>query len=113
MALAILEALDIAGANLRFHIDTGTNQYYQLKIGRDLQRRDGLDWVDSVYFSTPVRVNKSGGDLFKSSQELKIAIPAIRPDKGIAYAQLFSFKTPEGKSPAFSRVVKIHPGLGI
>ncbi len=113
MALAILEALDIVGPNLLFHIDTGTNRYYQLKIGRDVHRRDGLDWVDGVYFTTPVHVNRSGGDLFNSSQELTIAVPAARLEKGIAYAQLFSFKTTEGKSPAFSRVVKVHPGLGI
>ena len=113
MALAILEALDIAGTNLRLHVDTGTNRYYQLKIGRSVQRRDGLDWVDDVYFTTPVRVNRSGGDLFNSSQEVALSVPATPLDEGIAYVQLFTFKTPEGKSPAFSRVVKIHPGLGI
>ena len=113
MALAILDALDFVGANLRFQIDIGTNRYFQLKIGRGVQRRDGLDWVDEVYFTTPVRANRSDGDLFNSSQELTIAVPATRLDKGIAYAQLFTYKTPEGKSPAFSSVVNIHPGLHI
>ena len=88
MALAILELLAFEKAYVRFNIDTGTNRYYQLKIGRNVQRKYGIDWVDNVFFSTPVGTND-------------------------AYVQLFSFKTAQGKSPAFSRVVKVPVGSGI
>lgn len=111
MALAILELLAFEKGNVRFNIDTGTNRYYQLKIGRNVQRKYGIDWVDDVFFSTPVRTNDAGGGLLSSSKD--IVLPVTRFDKENAYVQLFSFKTAEGKSPAFSSVVKVPMGMGV
>lgn len=110
MALAILELVDFEPAQVRFNIDTGTNRYYQLKIGRNVRRKSGIDWVDEVFFSTPVSLNEVGGSLFNSSKD--ISLPIKRFDKEKAYVQLFSFKTPGGKSPAFSRVLQVPGGLG-
>lgn len=110
MALAILELLASEKANVRFKIDTGTNRYYRLKIGRGVRRKNGIDWVDDIFFSTPVGTNDAAGDLLNSSKD--ISIPATSFDKGNAYVQLFSFKNAEGKSPAFSRVVKVPMGSG-
>jgi hypothetical protein len=105
MALAILELLAFDGANVRFRIDTGTNKYYLLKAGKRVERRNGIDWVDEIFLKTRIARNEAGGDLFNSSKE--IAIPATRLGAGHAYVQLFSFKTPDGKSPAFSRVINV------
>ena len=110
MALAILELLAFEKAYVRFNIDTGTNRYYQLKIGRNVQRKYGIDWVDDVFFSTPVGTNDAGGNPLSSSKD--ISIPVTRFNKENAYVQLFSFKTAQGKSPAFSRVVKVPVGAG-
>jgi hypothetical protein len=111
MALAILELLAVEKAYVRFNIDTGTNKYYQLKIGRNVRRKYGIDWVDEVVSSTPVGINEAGGNVLHSSKD--VSIPVTRFDKGNAYVQLFSFKTAEGKSPAFSRVVRVPMGFGV
>ena len=105
MALAILELLEFDGANVRFRIDTGTNKYYQLKAGKSVRRSNGIDWVDEIFLKTRMATNDAGRGLFDSSKE--IAVPTARLGSGHAYVQLFSFKTPDGKSPAFSRAVKV------
>ena len=107
MALAILELLDSDDARVKFRIDTGTNRYYQLKIGRGVTQRQGIDWIDGVAGGTAIRANESGGSLLNSSRE--ISVPARTFDNGNAYVQLFTYKTPEGKSPAFSRVIRAGP----
>jgi hypothetical protein len=111
MALAILELIELGEANARFKIDTGTNRYYQLKIGSSVQNRYGIDWVDEITYATRMVANRAGGELLGSARE--ITIPAARFDQGNAYAQLFSFKNTDGKSPAFSRVIKMPRGLHI
>jgi len=110
MALAILELLAFDNGNIRFKIDTGSNRYYQLRFGKAVQPRFGLDWVDDVTYATPMALNEAGGELFNSSKE--ISLPAARLDRGHVYAQLFSFKDTQGKSPAFSPVLKVPVGSG-
>jgi hypothetical protein len=110
MALAILELLALEEGNVKFNIDTGTNRYYQLKIGRSVQRKYGIDWIDEVFFATPVVANEAGGGLLNSAKD--ISIPAARFDPGKSYVQLFTFKTAQGKSPAFSPVLKVPMGSG-
>src|SRR5437016_2071265 len=105
MALAILDPLAFEKGIVRFSVDTGTNRYYRLKIGRSIEPRSGIDWVNDVYYTTPLAVNDAGGELLSTAKE--ISVPRARFDGGVAFVQLLSFKTPEGKSPAFSRVVKI------
>ena len=109
MALAILELLTFDKAGAKFNIDTGTNKYYKLKIGRNTQQKSGVDWVDDVYFSTPVSINEASGSLLNSTKD--ISVPFSRFEKGNAYVQLFSFKTAEGKSPAFSQIVEVPMGV--
>jgi hypothetical protein len=111
MALAILELPAIDQNTVRFTIDTGTNRYYQLKIGRNLQQKSGIDWLDEVYFVTPMRVNDAGGSLWNSSKQ--VSIPTRHFDQGKVYVQLSSFKTPQGRSPALSRVIRVPIGLTI
>jgi hypothetical protein len=111
MALAILELLEFDNTNVRFQIDTGTNRYYQLKIGHSVERKHGIDWVEEIFFTTPIAVNEAGGSLLNSSKE--ISVPASRFGQGKVHVQLFSFKTAEGKAPAFSRVVRVPLGVGL
>lgn len=110
MALAILDELGIDGDQVRFRIDTGTNRYYQLRVGRGVGTRDGFDWLEDVYFTTPVSENELGGSLLNSSKE--ISLPLAKFDRGQAYVQLYSYKDRQGKSPAFSRVVRLFMGVG-
>lgn len=108
MALAILELLDFDRARLRFRIDTGTSRFYRLSVGRAVERRQGIDRVEQVGFDTEMSVNEAGGGLFNSAKE--VSVPALRFDGGKVYAQLFSFKTAEGRSPTFSSVVRVPLG---
>ena len=110
MALAILELSGVGRGGARFQIDTGTNKYYRLKVGRSIERRNGINWVGELLYATKMGVNEAGGELLNSSTE--ISIPIDRIQQGHAYVQLFTFKTPEGRSPAFSRVVKLPVGSG-
>src|SRR5713226_2301192 len=109
MALAILELVGFEGPKVRFNIDTGTNKYYRLKVGRNVQHKGGIDWIDDVTSSTPLGINDAGGVLLKSSRD--VSMPASYFDKDNAYVQLFSFKTAAGKAPAFSRVLHIPVGF--
>src|SRR5262245_5222937 len=109
MALALLDLVGWERGRLRLTIDTGTSRYYQIKVGRSAGQRDGFDWVDEVYLTTPIKSNDAGGGLFKTSKD--IAIPAPRFDHGDVYAQLVSYKTPDGKSPGYSRILKV-PSAG-
>jgi hypothetical protein len=105
MALALLDPVGSGPRGARFRIDTGTNRYYRLKVGRAKQRRGGLEWIDEVTYSTPVATNRAGGDLLGSAAN--VVIPARYFEGGHSYVQLFTFKTPDGKSPAFSPVVLV------
>jgi hypothetical protein len=110
MALAILDLIGFENGNVQLNIDTGTSRYYRLRIGESVEKRQGIDWVEEVVFTTPMMTNEVGGRLLNSSKT--ISIPATRFKPGHSYVQLFSFKDAQGKSPAFSSVLKVPVGSG-
>lgn len=105
MALAILELQAVDAGAARFRIDTGSNRFYQLKLGRGLTQRLQMDWVDDVYLTTPLETNPAAGNLIDSRTQTALPLSAI--DKGKAFVQLFTFKSADGTSPSFSEVVAI------
>ena len=107
MALAWLNVLDVSRDALRFAIDTGTSRYYQLRVGRARSLREGVDWVDGVYLTTPIKPNDAAGSLLPATRQ--ITVPASRLGQGESYVQLVTYKAPDGRGPAFSDVVKV-PG---
>lgn len=109
MALAILELITWENGKARFRMDTGTNTLYQVKMGREVRSNQGMDWVDNVFFASPMKPNEAGGNLFDSSLEIVVPVPPF--DERKIYVQLFSFKNSQGKSPAFSRIITLHKGL--
>ena len=109
MALAILDLLTAESGQVKFGIDTGTNKFYYLKIGKSVSEREGLSWVDEVTFKTPLRINENSENLFNSAKE--ISVPAGYFNDKSCYIQLFSFKNKDGKSPAFSGVKKVPVGF--
>ena len=108
MALALLEPIGFDRPNLTFRVDTGTNRYFQLKLGRRVERRQGIDWVDDVITTTPLALNRQGGSMLDTAAE--VAVPAPRADGRRLYAQLFSYRDRDGRAPAFSGVVAIPVG---
>ena len=111
MALAILEFLAIDNKAAKFRIDTGTNGFYYLKVGKAISEGDGIKWVDDVTSKTPLSRNQKSGAMLSSSTE--ISVPSNLFNRDSCYAQLFSFKNTEGKSPAFSKVIKVPVALKI
>jgi len=111
MALAILEFAAINSKQAKFRIDTGTNEYYYLKIGKAIGERNGMRWVDDVSSKTPLSKNQKSGALLDSG--IEISVPAGSFTREDCYVQLFSFKNSEGKSPAFSKVIKVPVALNI
>ena len=109
MALALLDLVGLEDSGLRFRIDTGTNRYYQLKVGRELRDRSGIEWIDGVVFQTPVTPNPAGGGLLDTATE--VSVPPVELRRGRGYAQLFSFRTSKGGAPAFSPVVRLDHAL--
>lgn len=105
MALAILQLLDFNRDAVKFNIDTGTNRYYQLRIGRSVQRTGGMEWVDDVVYTSPTQTNPDGGNLFHAAHEIGLSARHV-PD-GESYVQMFSFKDPGGQSTTFSDVVPL------
>lgn len=112
MALAWMKPLDIGRDALRIAVDTGTNRYFQLRVGRARSTRQGLDWVDEVYLTTPITRNDAGGSLLPATRE--VMVPAAQLEPGESYVQLVSYKAPDGHGPAFSDVVAVEgePRLG-
>src|SRR5215203_3560038 len=109
MALAILEFITSEKSQVKFNIDTGTNEFYYLKIGTSERERSGIKWVDGITAKTSLQKNENSKNLFNSSKD--ISIPSKLFNNESCYVQLFSFKNKEGKSPAFSSVLKIPIGL--
>jgi hypothetical protein len=107
MALAWLNVLDVGRDGLHVAIDTGTSRYYQFKVGRARSTREGLDWVDGVYLTTPIKPNEAGGSLLPATRE--VTLPSSRLAPGDSYVQLVTYKAPDGSGPAFSEVAVV-PG---
>jgi hypothetical protein len=105
MALAILDPVDFGRAGARFAIDTGTNRIFLLKVGRSFRNKSGIDWIDDVTYATAPAINDNGGSLLRSRKE--VVLPASCFANGGRFVQLFTFKAPDHRSPAFSKVVEI------
>jgi hypothetical protein len=105
MALAILDLLDFDEKGLRFSVDTGTNRDYEIKFGRSLSEKAGIQFVEEIFYITPLRRNPSGGDLLSSACEFLVESGRLG-EKG--YAQLFTYK--DGRRAAtFSDPVELPP----
>jgi hypothetical protein len=105
MALAILKFLTIEKNRAKFRIDTGTNKFYYLKIGKTVSERGGITWVDSITEKTPIEENDKSNTLINTAKEISVRGDLFNRED--CYVQLFSFKNKEGKSPAFSKVIKV------
>jgi hypothetical protein len=105
MALAILDLVDFDEKGVRFSVDTGTNRDYEIKFGRSLSERAGIQFVDEIFYTTPLRRNPSGGDLLASACEVVVEAERLG-EKG--HAQLFTYK--DGRRAAtFSDPVELPP----
>lgn len=105
MALAVLDFIGFEHGRAKFTVDTGTNTFYSFRIGKTFFESGGDKWVDDVSHRTPVQAIAAGGSAFNTSRE--VALPAALFSRENCYVQLFSYKNREGKSPSFSRVIRL------
>lgn len=108
MALAILTLDGIENDSVRFGVDTGTNPWFQIRVGRGVKESVGVRFVDDVVTSTPLSRNPSAGNLIDSRTSALLSLTGL--ERGRKYAQLFSFKTPEGRAPSFSELLELGGG---
>ncbi len=109
MALALIDFIEFDKNRARFNIDTGTNNFYKLKIGKSKTEVSGVKWVDEIIHATPLKNFNQAANLLNTNRE--IALPANYFNNNGIYVQLFSFKNQMGKSPAFSRIVTMPANL--
>ena len=75
MALATLELVELSDAAARFRLDTGTNRYFTIRIGRTATERAGYRWVDDVILETPLRPSPRGGEMLATATEVTVPVP--------------------------------------
>lgn len=107
MALALLDLVDFDEGGYDLAVDTGTNTQYEIRLGDEVGRRAGLDVVDGVFQSLPLRRAEGAGDPLAPPETVRITLP---PRDGALFAQLYTSK-PGKRSPAISAVVEL-PRLG-
>ncbi len=105
MALAFLTYRGPSDGNLMFEADIGTNDFFQVNVGRTIRRHGGLQILDDLRFTSPILRLRKDNELYGT----KFMLPV--PDAAFAdrsrYIQLWSYKTPERTGPALSRVVAV------
>ena len=112
MALAHPGSRRIRGRRmLRFRIDTGTNRYYQLKLGREVRATDRGS-TGSTASCTRRRSRRTRQAAGCWTRRRKLRVPPVElANAGRGFAQLFSFRTQQGRAPAFSPVVRLDRAL--
>jgi hypothetical protein len=115
MALALLDILGVEPSRARVRVDTGTNRYFQLKLGTASTVHSGFDWIDGVVHQTPVLANPRGGGLLDTATEVTVPLPRLpRPSRTLPpprlLAQLFTYRTEAGQGIGFSPVLPLEPG---
>src|SRR5437868_11319656 len=116
MALALLDILGVEPSRVRLRVDTGTNRYFQVKVGTASTTRSGFDWIDGVVHQTPVLQNPRGGGLLDTATEVTVPLPRLpRPSRGLPaphlLAQLFTYRAETGRGLGFSPVLPLEPGM--
>src|ERR1043166_1591696 len=116
MALALLDILGVEPSRARLRIDTGTNRYFQVKLGTASTSRSGFDWIDGVVHQTPVLPNSRGGGLLNTAAEITVPLPRLpQLQRGVPppqlLAQLFTYRTQTGRGLGFSPVLALERGM--
>ncbi len=110
MSLAVIKKINVEGGTINLTIDTGTNKFYYLKIGKAFEEVNGIKWISNVVFKTNLKQNNKTHPFFDSCFFEKVEISNYNSD--LLYVQLFTFKDKEGKSPCYSKVLQVRTGIG-
>ena len=110
MALAILKYRQKQNDKIVFEADIGTNQWYEIRIGKSKRKFNGLELVDEVtnnsaLLKAPVKDNTSFQTHFLLEKNAALF------DRESRYIQLFSYKDRKKAAPAVSDVIAVVPSL--
>jgi hypothetical protein len=70
MALALIDFISFEKGNALFRIDTGTNAFYKLKIGKTKTENGGIKWVDEIVHATSLKHTEGSHNLLGTHQEI-------------------------------------------
>jgi hypothetical protein len=104
MALAIIKYESSNAQNLLFRGDIGTNQFYVFVLGKmeGIRTEGGVPIIEEPYYTSDMQALRE--EAF-GRFELDVSKHLIRENS--VYIQLFSFKSEDGKSMAFSDIMLI------
>ncbi|UII31263.1 hypothetical protein LVD17_23510 [Fulvivirga ulvae] len=110
MALAILQLKSQEPDKYIFEADTGTNIWYEFKIGKSKRKYRGLEFVDEIqYQSTLLQSSVSENTGFQTRFLISVESGKFRDDS--RFMQLFSYKSKSKISPAISEVLTVVPSV--
>src|SRR5689334_22526143 len=105
MALALIDFIEFDKNHALFSIDTGTNDYYKLKLGKSKTENSGVQWLDDIIHASALKKSNSSSNILNTRKE--ISLPNLLFNQNGILVQLFSFKSEKGKSPAFSKIISV------
>ena len=110
MALAHLKYLGQFNNKHRFHTDTGSNRFFQFKIGAEKGRYKGMERLDAIrlessLFERPAR----NANPIRTDFAFEIEDRFFQQDN--RYIQLASYQNKRKVAPAFSSVIAVKPSL--
>jgi hypothetical protein len=106
MALAYLDYQRSANDRHYFVADIGTNAFFQIKIGKQKRRYQGLELIDEEVFVSPILELKQARHALNSRFTLPVP-QALFQDRA-SFIQLFSYRTPNQVGPALSAVLRVN-----
>ena len=105
MALAYLNYQRSANDRHYFVADIGTNAFFQIKIGKQKRRYQGLELVDEEVFTSPIlALNKARHRL---NGRFTLPLPIALFQDRASFVQLLSYRTPDKVGPALSAVLQV------
>lgn len=110
MALAILRYLGRANGEHEFEADTGTNSFYQYKVGASSNRSNGVSMLDEVSHTSSL-VRSPVSDPRNLATRFRFTVSDELFTRDNRFIQLFSYRTAGRMSPAFSEVITIVPSI--
>ena len=86
-------------------------RYYQLKVGRDVRDRSGIEWIDDVVLRRRrSRPNPAGGGLLDTADS-KSSCRRVELQRGPRLRPALQLQGRAGRAPAFSAVVRLDRAL--
>lgn len=109
MALAFLELLETRDDRVLFEADTGTSEYHRFAVGLGGAETEGYPALQGIRYRSPL-ARRAGVNPLRTTFELEVPTRVL--DQDARFVQLTSYRGPDERAPAWSRVIEVWPPLG-